>query len=377
MSRRGGFALPLALAIMMALSILSVTSLQVALAEFHANRGSRLAARALYTAEAGARHTLATWSSGPWPALVPGDSAGTGWISLSGVGRYRSSVLRVDDGSGTPLFRIITEGRPSRNAPARRRIVTLATAGSGGSLCCDAAAVVLGSLRVRGESSVDGRDHVPARWSGSCPTSGSGVPGLLVERDGDVRLQGDAEIRGNPTLVEDRTLDSSVLDRLGATTYQAMADRADLVLSGGTRFRDELGPRARKGVCETSDPENWGAPENPGSACWSYLPVVHVQGDLRIDDGGQGQGVLLVDGDLEVRGEMTFYGLIVVRGTLDWRKGSVLYGGVVVGNEGGGNRRSEVRDESRIEYSSCAVARTSTGPDGARPLPGRHWFEFP
>lgn len=391
--RRDGFALPLALAVMVATAILSVTSLQVALVDFQANRGARLSTRALFAAEAGAQRTLATWATGPWSALTPGDSASTGWASLPDGSRYRSVVLRVDDGStGTPLFRVLTEGRPSRTATARRQVLTMITGGAAESLCCEGAAVVAGRLLARGESSgggrgrgrvatppptVDGRDFIPSAWAGTCPTATSALPGVVVSRSRDVILRRNAEVEGSPPIREDRGLGPSVAEVLGGTAYDDLAARADVILPPGARFRSAIGPQASQGECATSASGNWGAPETPGSVCWNYLPIIHARGDLRIDRGGRGQGILLVDGDLTVRDGFRFYGIVVVKGKTTWRDGSTLTGGIVIGGGSRGNQQSQLRDAARFRYSSCAVARASADLGGTRFLDGRHWFEIP
>ena len=60
--------------------------------------------------------------------------------------------------------------------------------------------------------------------------------------------------------------------------------------------------------------------------------IVHILGDAEID-GGDGEGVLLVDGDLLMRGPFTFSGVLLVRGALvvsgSGTGRSHLYGSVV------------------------------------------------
>jgi len=384
---RHGFALPLALAMMVALSVMAITSLQVALADHDANRGARTAAKALYAAEAGADRTLATWQSGPWSALSPGDSAATAWTSLPDGSQYQSVVLRVDDGGSDPLFRVLTEGRPSRGSTARRVLLTMVEGGAGAALVNDGAARIRGRLRLRGTKPkrndppqppmIDGRDHIPAVWSGFCPAVAAPVSGVLIEEERDLQLYSEATIEGSPPTDEVGRMTEADVRMLGGTTWDALVARADLVFDRDQRFRNEIGPSASDGDCDTSDPENWGAPGNPGSVCWGYLPIIHVDGDLRVDRAGQGQGILLVDGDITFNRDFEFYGLVVATGKILLRRGSSVSGAVIAGGGRNGNARSELREGSRIRYSSCAVARTSTGLGGARFLEGRHWFEMP
>ena len=406
---RHGFTLPLALVILVAVSMMVATSVHVSLGDFHSNRGGRLAARALFAAEAGSQHTIARWASGPYGSLVPGDSTSSAWTTLPDGSRYRSVVARLDDGSGdSPLYRVTTEGRPSRTSTARRRVTTILTGGASSPLCCDAAITVAGRLRVDAEPgeyedgegpgggpppwagggggggerpNIDGRDHVPVAWAGYCPSLQDPVAGIRVARAQDVQIQRDALVVGNPETLVDSSVDQGVVQVIGGTTYAALAARADIVFEARDDEVEDVRPRSRSGACNTSDRRNWGAPRNPGSVCWDYLPVIHARGDLTIDDDGHGQGILLVDGDLEVEDEFHFYGLVIVRGTVRWRDDARLTGGVVVGNRGNPGIQSRIEDETAIDYSSCAVAR-ATGrfggtAQGVRPLPGRHWFEVP
>jgi hypothetical protein len=72
-------------------------------------------------------------------------------------------------------------------------------------------------------------------------------------------------------------------------------------------------------VCNTSDPQNWGEPLDPSGPCGLFFPVIHINGDARVQSGGsvQGQGILLVEGDLDVRGAFEFFGLVLVKGQFE------------------------------------------------------------
>jgi len=368
---------------MVAVTAISVTAIQVALSDYQANRGARLSSRALFAAEAGAERMLARWDTGPWVTLQPGDSASTGWVRLPDGTRYRSEVLRVDNDTGTPMYRVLTEGRPSRTATARRTVVTMVRGGASAPLVSDAAIRIRGRLQLRGDRDpddpplVDGRDHVPTRWASQCPSPGPAVTGAILRRDRDLRLQRDATLAGSPSIAYDSSMDRDLTDDIGGTTWDALVAQANWSYSRSTRFRDEIRPSASGGTCDTSDPDNWGAPEVPNSVCADYAPIIHVDGNLRIDDEGQGQGILLVDGNLDIRDEFNFYGIVIVRGRLIMRDESLIAGAVIVRGGNGGNGNSVVRDESRIRFSSCAVARVSTGSGSIDFLPGRWWFEMP
>jgi len=382
-SDRAGVALPLALAVMVAVTVISATAIQVALSDYQANRGARLSARALFAAEAGAQRMLATWDGGAWTSLQPGDSASSGWVRLPDGSRYRSVVLRVDDAADVPLYRVLTEGRPSRTGTARRMVLTMVRGGESAPLVTDGAARVRGRLQLRGMRDpsdppmVDGRDHVPTAWASECPSAGSAVAGAILGRSSDLRLQRDATVAGSPGASYVGTMGTDVTQTIGPTTWDDLVAQADWSYSGTTRFRNAIGPSASGGVCNTSDRENWGAPEVPSSVCSDYAPIIYVDGNLRIDRPGQGQGILVVDGNLDIRKEFNYYGVVIVNGRLIMRDEGFIAGAVVVRGGRNGNQTSLVRNESRIRFSSCAVARVSTGSGGTDFLPGRWWFEMP
>lgn len=391
MNRRG-FVLPLALVVMVALSVIAVTVLQVTTSDLMANRSMRLASRALFAAEAGADRTIASWSSGPYAILAAGDSVSTGWKSLPDGAAYRSTVLRVDDGSApTPIFLIRTDGRPSRLSAARRQVVIMVVAGTG-QACCEAAFTLRGRLQIRGPGGgsgrgrpswanppqVDGRDHVPYAWAGYCPAVSDALPGVAIDRADAVQLQRGATIEGDPAIAENASLSSSAGTALGGTTYDDLASTANLRFPSNTRLRGSIRPSARHGECNTADNRNWGAPTTPASACWDYLPVIHAEGNLRIDADGEGQGILLVDGDLTIDAEFEFYGIVVVKGRAILRDEAVITGGLVVANGYLGREESQIREDAQVRFSSCAASRASGSlVSGARFLDGRHWFEVP
>jgi hypothetical protein len=406
--RKNGFVLPLALVVLVAVSLLATTALQLALSDFRANRGARNAARALFAAEAGAHSILANWGSGPYSALSPGDSVYTGWTDLPDGSSYQGLVLRVDDGVDDnvgSIYRMVAEGRPSRREMASRTVTLMLIDADSPDLCCDAAVIVDGRIRLNGPANngngkgkgkgkgkgngnsssttdsltmVDGRDHIPTQWASYCPSLGSGVAGVALTDSDDLDLRNDVNLEGSPEVSEDATIGPDVVLNFGGWTYDALVARADLTISGNNvRYRDEIAPSAAGGVCEVSDTLNWGAPGLPGSACWTYLPIIHADGTLRIEDGGVGQGLLLVDGDLRLSEDFHFYGVAIVKGRAFLEDEARITGGLIVGNDGSTGKESELSDSSLVRFSSCAVARATADLAGVELLPGRFWFEIP
>ena len=126
----------------------------------------------------------------------------------------------------------------------------------------------------------------------------------------------------------------------------------------------------------TADVENWGEPEDPGTPCESYFPIIFVNGDANIQANGRGQGILLVAGDLNLRGGFSFYGVIVVQGEFETQgNGNTVFGGVLAGNATLGGQ--VYTGGSTISYSKCALERAILGSNltRARRLPNRSWVD--
>ena len=82
-------------------------------------------------------------------------------------------------------------------------------------------------------------------------------------------------------------------------------------------------PTSAAGVCQTSDPSNWGDPVGSGP-CTDYRPLLVTTGDLVVS-GGAGQGVLAVLGDLTLAAGARFYGPVRVAGRLTVTGGSEIH----------------------------------------------------
>jgi hypothetical protein len=254
----------------------------------------------------------------------------------------------------------------------------------GGGLCCDAAVSYYGRLRDASEGtgassgvSIDGRDHLPSGWGGYCPALGAATAGVRVRRSQDWATANDVLVAGTPAIEVDASISTNLVRTFAGTTYTELASRATKVFTASNTRLSDVRPRSPGAVCTTSNVQNWGAPESPGSVCWSYLPIIHVRGNLTLEESGTGQGILLVDGDLTVQEEFRFYGLVVVMGRLVFRDEAAIRGAILVGNRDSANLQSLVQDEAIIEYSSCAINRVLPPSGGAQFLPGRHWFEVP
>jgi hypothetical protein len=101
--------------------------------------------------------------------------------------------------------------------------------------------------------------------------------------------------------------------------------------------------------------------------CEAYRRVVHAQGNLRLEGGHRGQGILLVDGDLSIPGRLEYRGLILVGGRLDAGGDVRVQGAVVIG--AGSAVPSWLGPGVVVEYSRCEIGRALTA--AGRPVLAR------
>lgn len=384
-----GFILPVALLVLVLLTLIAATVLYAARSDYRAAQSARDAAVALAAADAGAARTVALWSQVVPSLPAPGDSLDLGWETLPDGSRYRVVLYRAPVGPLEPSpDRVVmyTTGRVRPPGDARRSIATVVEPGGGpGSVdfCCEGGVKTAGRLDVSGAPGpanlptpeVDGTDGTPLVWPPTlCSDTPADAAGVMVADAGDVREGRNGDIDGLPPVATDASITpSDFTDLGGGLTYSALAAAATTSFVGDQTLAPA--PSVVGTECDTSDPNNWGSPLTPGGVCGDHLPLVHVAGSLHLTGGGQGQGILLVDGDLRVDQNAVFYGVIVVLGTLDVRDGGELHGGVMVRGNADGSGRSSVRGPGSIHYSSCAVERAQAAVEGGGGATERTWFE--
>ncbi|MEX2527055.1 MAG: hypothetical protein WEA09_05405 [Gemmatimonadota bacterium] len=115
----------------------------------------------------------------------------------------------------------------------------------------------------------------------------------------------------------------------------------------------------------------------PSFANPNYWPVIHASGDLSLP--GSGRGILIVTGDLTVNGAMTWEGIVLVGGSITGNGNNAIYGATISGlnailqnNPQGwvmANANPAVGNGTkRIEYDSCLVAQAMSAFGGLRPM---------
>jgi hypothetical protein len=232
-----------------------------------------------------------------------------------------------------------------------------------------------GNVQSRGSTLIDGTDHQPnATWS-DCLAPDSVKPGFYV--DGSVTKGGaSATLVGNPPTQQDTAINNSTFDQFGDVNYTELAARANVKLSGGGSY-SAIQPSTAGGVCNRNDPLNWGDGLNHLGACGSYFPIVHVAGDIAIQNN-QGQGILLVDGNLTVTGGFEYFGIVIVKGILITSGGGAaaahFHGTVLAKNQN--NAMSDISGAAKIRYSKCAIVQALNMTSNGALARSRSWVRL-
>ncbi|GMV06483.1 MAG: hypothetical protein AMXMBFR53_27590 [Gemmatimonadota bacterium] len=385
--REGGFVLPVALLVLVLLSLISAAGLHSARSQFRSAEAAHQAAVALAAADAGVALTLVRWAAAVPTLPPPGDSLTLPWESLPDGSLYRSVLVRAPVGVGdpaSPMVLLRTTGRVAPPGTARRTVATWVTPGAGNAptLCCDAAFKVQERIRVDGRDrndpvpEIDGADRTPPGWPLTrCSAPTRDLPGVVSSDARGVDIRRDGDVAGAPPVLEDGTIGPTDFTDFGSMTYADLVLQADLDFSGNRRFRNAIRPVVSGGTCDTSVPTNWGSPDDPGGPCGAHVPVIHVAGNLTLDGTGTGQGILLVDGDLTLDDDFRFFGVAIVMGTVDLAGDSRFTGALVVRGDANGRGRSTVDDRAKLFYSSCAVRHAQAKFQSSAAAAGRFWFE--
>ena len=367
-----GFGLPTAILGVIVFAALAL--LGIALTRQEVRTQVRVTSRsvAFHAAEAGLAQGLENWNR---PGVL---EMGESWVvdegTLPGGSSYRVVATAMDDGSTVQaLFAIQSEGRV-RNGTMQRAGLLAATVAPGHPV--GGAIKAIGQVRVVGKADVDGWDSVPATWTGNCPPPNGGLNGILMSDTSRVTKGGAAKIEGDPPV--DEQADTAGWFNFGPESYEAMVALADHSLPGGINISSSVAPVLDgDGKCDTSDPYNWGDPENPTQPCGGWFPIVHVAGDLTAAGNSVGQGILFVDGDVAICGGFTFYGIVVARGQIkSCGSGFNLVGGAISGNSDF-NPGGHIVGSNKVQYSHCVVDRVLSRGKAARPQPltERPWFQ--
>lgn len=362
-SRRSGFALPVAVFAIVIIGALVAGAFFASTQEFRIGTNTLQQTRALGAAEFGLNQIQANWNvkwnttmtQGQVQTLTPATSDGS--VSTVRVTRLSNQA-----------FLIASEGSSGQ---ARRRTAKLLVLNLP-QLNMLAALTARGATKIGGSSFISGNDHNYPGWD--CPAAGSALPGIAASDTSQITAAGCTNyncVEGNPKVVETpAAADTSTYFNFGSLDWNQLVAMASKQAFGGIMAL----PSVSNGVCNESDPINWGEPYKAnGGPCVDYYPIIYAGGHLTMN-GGRGQGILLVEGDLHVQGGFEFFGPVIVRGTLKTSgTGGHFNGGVLAANVD--LDQNVVIGNAVIEFSRCTLLKALNGSASPVSAVERAWYE--
>lgn len=347
---RPGVALIMAVVAMAVLGALVAGSFFAALREQRDGRDAIHRVQALATAEYGLAVALAPnrWPS-PWKLTARRGSISQLAFDLDTGTTDTVRVWKLDRNS----FLLASTGRAGNSGSRAMRRVALLVALRIPRLRLRSAAVASLGVTIADSSSISGIDTVQVGWD--CPPADGDRPGVIVAEPALLDVGGCTStscIDGAPSLSLDSLAGGAdSYERMGDMERDSIADAA-LQLSVNSVISAPAPRIDGAGECDVARLDNLGDPLRilgATSPCADHFPVLHAPGNMRIE-GGEGQGMLLVDGNLTLASGAHFRGVVAVKGVLEITESSELHGAALAS-------RVVVHGESVLRYSSCAVTR--------------------
>jgi len=376
-SDRRGFALPAAIGGLVIVGLLVTAGFYMARQEVRIGVASKHAAMAVNVAQMGANEVMANWNGYQlgqvplWRDTTISDNTETGLWTVK-VTNLNGKVYFLD-ATGE-----VTEGGALWSGATRR--IGLVTRIIYANIDPPAALTTRGTTKLKGNSEVHGEDSDPSAWGGYCTTS-KDKPGVVTNDTTGLSTTGGATISGSPPYQQDVNIVDSTFTNFGNMDWAQLVDVAKADGKDATSLIPTINqtlPDSTGTTCNTATLTNWGDPRDPAAACGAYFPLVYIGGDVTIQSGGFGQGVLLVDGNLDLRGNFEFYGIIIVQGALGVQgSGNRVWGGVMASNADFDPQ--SLTGGAVVTNSTCAVQRSilnNAALSRARPLQARSWIDL-
>lgn len=374
---RSGFALPAAIIALVLLSALVAGALFISTEELRAGRTDVEDQRAFAAAEFALDRAVAEWDTRRNISVPVGVRVVIDETTPVAGDRVEVVATRVQRRAFW-MTAHATAGRGGLSIPARHTIAASLRL-VGPTFPLRAALTAAGAVAVDG-GTVDGLDTATVGAStGLCEENVSAVAAGVAAPDpslvcGAACAGGaPAGVFGTPPVdsVPGLTSDSA-FSSFGDETITTLAQRASVVLPGGT-----LAPRpvAMGGECDRASPLNWGDPTG-ATACGDYYPIIHVRGNVVLEAGSTGQGILIVDGSLRVSPGARFVGVVVATDDISVVGPAAGIVGAAFAADADRANGSRVADGGTIRLASCAVRRAAIGASRLTRTPVRWWVEL-
>jgi hypothetical protein len=375
---RNGFALPAAIGGLVIVGVLVTTGFYMARQEVRIGIASKHAAMATNIAQTGANEIMANWNGYQLSSIAVWDD--TTIVDTLPNGIWTVSVTNVNN----KIYFLNAEGEVTDGGAlwsGGTRRVGIVTRMISANIDPPAALTTRGKTTIKGGAEVHGEDVQPSGWGGYCPGGLTDKPGVLTNDTSQLSGLGVATVSGTPAYDQDSTIVDSTFTTFGDMTWAELTALASAEGKDVSSLRPTINVTApdttASGACNEATLTNWGD-TLPTAPCGAYFPLIYVNGNITIQSGGIGQGILLVDGDLDLRGNFLFYGLIVVQGNFETQgNGNRVVGAVMASNAS--VDQQTVTGTSEVSYSRCTVARAilnNASLSRARPVAQRSWVDL-
>jgi hypothetical protein len=375
-----GIALAVAILAMVIVGALVAGAMFAGTQEQRVGENARRMHGSFGVAELGATEVVRSWDVTSYNTLrnYPLDSvAVAASVTPNKTGSYGGYVYKMNGN----VYLVDITGRDTASATGRviggggRQRIGVLTKITPLQFSASGALVTEGNLKIS-NITISGYDSVPHNWT-NCPPLNAGVPGIHVDSGAKVGAKA-ATVVGNPSSVADNLVQDSVFENFVTETYATLAARANIVYTGS--WSPSPQPVVTGGTCDRSVNTNWGDGLHPNAPCGNYFPVIHVIGDLKINSGVQGQGILLVDGKVDIKGAFNWAGILIAGDDLKTGGGAggspTFQGTVLSADKTGLKSKADTLDTSNFQYSSCAITRAMQGTSLTRLMRSRGWVQL-
>ncbi len=354
-----GMALALAIVALVIVGALVAGAFFAGTQEQRVGENARRLQQSFSIAEGGAYEVLRGWDAAKINAkgIFPADSYQVAKTATPTGGSFNGVVYKLN--RNVYLLDITGQDRGSKQAGlrlggARQRVGLLARIRPL-DLKVQASLTTSGDVKLSGNALVDGNTHVPKDWTACDSIRDTSKAGIRTSDTAAVSGEQTHAI-GNPPMKYDPTVAESTFTNFGGVTYADLVAQANINFPGGVNLSTE--PVSPGGVCDKTVKTNWGDGLNPTAPCGTYFPMIHVAGDLTLNNT-QGQGILLVDGDVNVQGSYEFFGVTIVKGSFRTSGGGTsiahFWGAVMAQNVD--LETENITGNATLNYSKCAVLR--------------------
>ena len=377
---RGGFVLPAVIGALVIIGLLVTAGFFVAQQELRMGVAARQTNLAFNIAQAGANDVMANWNGYQLGQIAQWDTA-TITETHGSVGEWEVTIHNTNNF----VYFLTATGRVTNAGiwSGATRTIGIVTKMIFADIDPPGALTTRGDVEIKGTAGVYGDNGDPVTWAGYCGGFDTNdMPGIVTDGSGTVTTTGkNAEYDGNPpSVVDPAIVDDTFTDfgNLSWTELVAIAQAEGKDISSLGASVSGAGPVLYgSGNCDESVLTNWGD-TNPVAPCGWYFPLIYHDNDLRIQGGGLGQGLLLVEGDLDLRGNFEFFGIVIVQGAIATQgNGNRIVGAVMASN--GLSIDQPLTGGSQIQFSHCAVQRAilnNANLSRARPVAERSWIDL-